>query len=1272
MPSAKTNASFYNCPQLVTYLVTPYYNYVNQNLIINTNLKNKIMGQERLTPMQAYKIGDIVDYKVKSLFTNYCELIDERTEITSYLQGTAKLILFKGQIVKCRILAVSEKHPKIELIDISEFEQGNDNLTEEKLSDLLNSRGISWNVREFMILLLAEEKEKTYEAQCHRWIQNLLNKKIDLQTVRQDCADILELSDLLNICSYNERDFYQERLTLLIELLGYYIKAAELIDNETKGDSEETPNLFVDNLLNKLRVSGFVYHPSKKFNILSCLFLRKPELMNSRINDLLDIIGSKDIMVWKREPFCSALIKLLELYIRECDGMVDKTKDNKSIIDNNMQALAIQLLLMKDSKSSNMADYCLNAARLCVLSSYQHSSNPERLVNAAYHILFNPNASLPTYAVENIKVLPYYICNQPYDGIDTITSFSQGNGRLVVSRNGIHLQPAGEKGNLRPVFPNELGFWKNMQVFLLSKTETNLTFVKSNDITPYQYVWAEIETEFFNVKKKPVVSIGKNKKRHKIDEVVKITFTGQDVNNRNKFYCQIEDEIGGNGYIHMNEIVPYSISGSLRHFYASDGSRLIFEAQIIDMEDEMFKFSMLEILKKRLSDGYYSHDEDIICSVGNVPNSYGMAPAITKDGVSVSIRNAADFEGIGRNSIVRCRFVEPGFRTFHITCDIIDFYLFDFNINTAFKNLMDDCCVGKITEEITEQEEEQIQESDKLIDESYVKEIIYMIDRMALIDKEYVKSFNYLGFARILCLLIGWESQAAYYKGRMDIIAMLHDFAQNSKVDDDKLAQLENANSELFSNNVVLKERFMQLQTVSFMGRKEHNADLVKLASTNSVLNNLASLVLAYNITKSNGLESSATNIHNKIIQLLNLKGYETGLKLYGTGEETEETEYKTSIVFFADDNSSLPNPERQMDEILKVINSFFNTRGGTLYIGVNNFGYGVGVEGDLKTSLYYGDKDKYIRSIVDAVALEWGNIIATTYIKAIHFDESNTDKDVLIIDILPIQSGLAYQNFWYVRKAGSKRKLTRTEFEEYKDVSRKLQAIPETVDMAEETPEPNQELSNANRPLIVSKDAEIKTSRIRKNVLSEWDDPDNYVEPIGFFKFLSGGKFTKIDDYDFDEFSLLTLVIKEGEEKGCLVMGYENGHIVKVFVEELLEYKNRDYARNTESKLVFATIANEKDAILTISKEDKARPKVFMRLDRLSTFESERLADSGKRTYNDGLASAILAYEVIPNEYLEEFNGIMEKPRTSLGYPKSPTTQEMINKLHLWGVNEI
>ena len=59
-----------------------------------------------------------------------------------------------------------------------------------------------------------------------------------------------------------------------------------------------------------------------------------------------------------------AIIKLLELYIRECDGRIDKTKDNLELIKNNMQALALQLLLHQNPNDNTIADYRLNTARL--------------------------------------------------------------------------------------------------------------------------------------------------------------------------------------------------------------------------------------------------------------------------------------------------------------------------------------------------------------------------------------------------------------------------------------------------------------------------------------------------------------------------------------------------------------------------------------------------------------------------------------------------------------------------------------------------------------------------------------------------------------------------------------------------------------------------------------------------------------------------------------------------------------------------------------------
>ena len=1229
------------------------------------------METKKLSPRDAYKVDGIYEFRVRKQFPTYCEVVDESTDITTYLRGTANLKLFKGQSVKCRILSIKEKHPRIELVDVSEFEQNKVNLTEEKLTDLLSKRELTWNTKDFIRLLLTDENEKSFESQCHKWIQNLINKKIDLMTVRMDCSDILELSELLDLCSDAERDYYQERLTTLIEQLGYYIKAAKLIGNQDDKNSTETPDHFINSLFNKLRISGFVYHPIKNFNILASLFLSKPELMNSRIKELLDIICQRNIESWKKEPFNSAIIKLLELYIRECDGRIDKTKDNLELIKNNMQALALQLLLHHNTNDNTIADYRLNTTRLCIISSYLYPLHPDWLVDMAYFYLFHSNAHLMNYTMDNIELIPHYIASlYPGGKIDTVNSFTQNRIKLMVSAEGIQLFSSGADSTLKPVFPKDLGLWQGLQVFLDGKTNTNLNNAKPNDITPYQKIWEEIENELFNVASAVTAPIVKTKKQHHINEIVRISFIRQDVSNRNKYWCKIEDEIGGDGYIMVGDIVPYTITTSLRHFLAPDGSRYIFEARIIDDEDGSFHFSMLKEMKEAALD-YYTYDEDIICSLGGASIQGGLAPAVSKEGISVSIKNAGEFEGVGKNTIVKCRLLGRGTGTFHIQCEMTDVTSYDFDMTSAFRILMEDYSVGKISENISSQEEEDILESDRVLDESYVREIIFLIDRMAIIDKDYVKSYNYLAFARTLCLLIGWEAQAAYYKGRMDIITMLHYFARNSKVDEQRLEQLENVNAELFSNNIILRERFLQLQAVSFLDKPEHNDDLYEVAKNNPNLHELASLVLAYNITKTSKMESTATDIHNRIKQQLNLKGFETGLKLYGTGEETIDTEYKTSIVFPAG-NSHSAHPDKQMEEIMKVINSFLNTVGGTLYVGVNDYGLGTGVEEDLNYTLYYGDKDKYLRAIPDAMSIKWGNSLATTYIEDIYFDSSNHDKDILVVKIKPHQMGVPFDGHYYVRVGSTKRKLTKEEFAEYQKLNRKLPELVETTtkDAAEQFQEQDKQIVTV--PLITSKEDEVHTSRIRKNVLAEYLDPDNYVEPVAFFKFLGNGKFRKLDQYDYDDQSLLTLTVLENEIKSWLILGYDNGHIAKVSVEELMEYQERDYSRFADAKLIFASFANDDDAVLTISSENKTRPKVVMRMDTVTNFEEGKLMDNGEMPFNEKLASEFLAYDIIPSKYKHQFDGILDKIKSFVGYPLNQVTKPMVNTLHLWGINEI
>ena len=128
---------------------------------------------------KSYTMGEIYEFKVKKPYSTYCELIDDKTGVTTYLQGTAQLKLFKDQTVRCRVIAFTEKHPKIELVDISDF-KADDGLNDEKLHELMSKQGFAWNQKEFIRLLLTEEKERSFESQCHSWIRMLINKKIVL------------------------------------------------------------------------------------------------------------------------------------------------------------------------------------------------------------------------------------------------------------------------------------------------------------------------------------------------------------------------------------------------------------------------------------------------------------------------------------------------------------------------------------------------------------------------------------------------------------------------------------------------------------------------------------------------------------------------------------------------------------------------------------------------------------------------------------------------------------------------------------------------------------------------------------------------------------------------------------------------------------------------------------------------------------------------------------------------------------------------------------
>lgn len=1207
-----------------------------------------------------YIVGESYTFRVKSVFGSYCELQDDNT--VTYLQNTKNLRLEKGQMLECKVISNTGDHPKIELLNYGNIDRKDNMVNEEILTKIMTEMGITWSTRDFVKLVLTDDHDLSFDRHCHQWIHTLIEMQQDLNAIKADCKNILEMSKLLDSSSPSERDMYQERFTIIIELIGFYIVAKDLLQatsQEFEGDAQK----FIDDLLRKLTTSGYIYHPRKAFNILSSLFVLEPALMHGNIERMFSIIKERDILQWKKEPFRSALLQVLEQYVTGNEKQIDNTKDNALIIYNTIQALSIQHLLHDDKAGdTDIVDYRINASRLCNLVSYANMANPIDIVNLALYNLLSSKIELPPYSLKLVgsDTFPFYVSNQASklkEKIDTVSTFTHNNVRLTVSDKGIVLSSMAS--NLKAAIPKNLSLWNNLQVMLDSKPLSDSSVIKKG-IAPYKALWTSIEHDLFESGKSKRQNI-ETKSVHKVHDVVRISIVRQDANNPYKFYCNIEDTTGGEGFIYLNDIVLYNLaSPSVRHFISDNGNRLIFEAVIIDVEDGEYHFSMNEYITEEARNFYYD-EEEIICFVSsNQDRNYGYLPGVTKEGISVEIKGLEDISGLKKGDLVTASLIGPSKKDFHIEAKAKYRVNQTFNMNESFHFLMNELAIDEVDSATVETEEDV--ETDRILDISYIRQLIYIIDRIATLDNndnDYIKAYNYLGFARMLSLLIGWEEQATYYKGRMDIILMLHDFAINDKVNEESLAQLESMNADLFSSNVVLQSRFRQLQIVSYIGKIDHNADLWEASKdSDEAIRELASLVLSYNLMTSTNMTSQATDVHNRIKQTLRLNGYESGLKLYGTGIEDKTTEYKTSIVYLADKTVDIPNMQEQMKVILSVIDSFLNTDGGTLYIGVNDSGMGVGLQSDLAYFEFNGDKDKYARTITDAVVGAFGKVVATHV--DVRFDPDN-EKPVCIVKVTPYKDGIHYNGAWYVRIGSTKRMLDKTEFTQYKNSERIIPTTAPTEESQPETPEEKPlQKEKCKEPVVVEPQLEsIPTSQIRFNVCEEYDE--DFRPTIAYLQFLDNGKFRKTMDYNWDP-SLLMLAVYDEDADGYLVMVYDNGYVAKVPMGEILKFDDRTtYSRYNEAKLVFASIAHAKDAMMTITEEDKgAKGRTMLRIDTLEGIGETKLADYGDRFYNEGLARRIIQVDIIPEEHTSIFDFVKDKDKRTLGFPVKTLSSDL------------
>lgn len=677
----------------------------------------------------------------------------------------------------------------------------------------------------------------------------------------------------------------------------------------------------------------------------------------------------------------------------------------------------------------------------------------------------------------------------------------------------------------------------------------------------------------------------------------------------------VEDGCEGEGTLDvLNDVVSFYPGEINIQSFEYQGMPLMLRAYVKDIKsDGSYVFAMHDMITEyeddvRVNDLFYN--SRLTCLLSNQVPGVPRIPAVSSEGFSVSVAPAPGMElsDLKKGMIVEVDNITEGSNGYLYATFLRESPESRFGITEAFHQLMR----GYANNEVYNPKEEKDElENAVSMNPVYVAELMGIIDAKATLEEDNIKAYNYLNFCRLLAIMLDSKERVSYYDSRLTLLELLNDFAALDKVDTKKINLIAETEPELFERNAILRHDFMQLRIIGCLDSEEHYEELYRWSSLTEDphLQQLASLVLSHNFVKKSGLLTQAVDILDKIRALLKLQKSSSNKKNYG--KEDFHTEFKTSIIY--PENSMRADVEAQTIKIMQEICAFLNAEGGHLYLGVSDIGYEMGLEEDLKNTLFKGSRDKYETYVNNKMVYYLGQEGAH-YVHT-HFDEEVSNA-VLIIDIEPCPTPISVGYEYFERMGTSARKVNENYRDKFLAIRKQwaeehiphLAVASAPASTAEPTPH-EKETKNSSR-LVESAPItdHIQTSRFRNNVLHDYEE--GYRPVTAVICLMDTDEYKVLDDDDWQDYRL-KLAVHEDEEDGWLILVYESGRVCKVSMAELLQReRGREFKRYAGEKLIFASIATEADAVCVGFIDGKSNR--YVRFDDLSKFEHSKMQAEG------------------------------------------------------------
>lgn len=1233
----------YKITQLAFQRRLPLPDFLDCKLLTTSSGKIFISQNIDLLMRSYYHENEEVDFKIKLTLTDKYQLEDQYG-LTAMMDRETNINAALTPRVRCRIMKFRQNYMEVKLVEVLGAEKSEFSLSENDLQEIFEAIHqkilqedtqkkeqtdesdtnpendkkqeetdiASWNTENFRKLMLGDTPSDMFDVECHRWIsnisQNISQNQLQalLQNIRYHCLCTLQSNLLLPRCKEAERILLEQRFTDVIELLSYYIQAIQILK---EGKAEDT----IEHILSTLAGCAYIYQPRKQFCIMQCIFMLDVSIMEKQIGKILSTLRKQEVYLWTRTPFQMQWLKLLQSYVDFTYAQTDKLTSDPATKETMIQVLVTELMLSNHS-THKIYDSQLIQALLYRLVSLMNVSDPNKTLQKAFRSLFTAtefDATLP-FNCDDAFIIANMLCsqenNEPVENFES-AKFEGEQTILTVNEQTIAIQPKNlNKENLYLPLPSRMGLWHGLSIHLDEKPPVNLRGKVGTTIEYYKQLWMYINQSLFSNKRK---SDSNKRRKLDIDDETSIIITKQ-LAGQLMFECQvIEEGYECTGTLNvLEDVVPYYPGEvSIKSFQYLD-KPLVLRAYVKDINpDGTYVFALSEMIEDyeeevRVNDIFYN--SRLTCLLNNRGADIGRVPAISSEGLSVSVSPAQDMtvEELRKGMIVEVENISKGTNGYLNATYVREAPESRFNAAEAFHQLMLGYSKKEIYNPLAEKDEWAASHP---LEPVYVSELMCIIEAKATLEEDNLKAYNYLNFCRLMAIILENKERISYYDSRLALLEILNDFAVLDKVDTSKIQHIADTDPELFDRNAILRHDFMQLRIIGCLDCEDHYEELYRWSCCNEdpQLQQLASLVLSHNFVKKSGLLSQAVDILDKIRALLKLQKSSSNKKNYG--KEDFHTEFKTSIIY--PENSMRVDVQAQTKKIMQELCAFLNADGGHLYLGVSDIGYEMGLEEDLKNQLFKGSRDKYEVYVNNQIVYYLGQTGAH-YIHT-HFDE-DVKNAVLIIDVAPCPTPIAVGNEYFERMGTSARKVNDNYRDKFLAIrqQRAQELAPHIEDkktdslMPETVPEKEIVKPVESAPVTDF----IQTSRIRNNALHEYEE--GWRPSTAVICLMGTDEYKVLDEDDWQDYRL-KLAVHEDEEEGWLILVYESGRVCKVSVEELLQReRGRVFKRNADEKLIFASIATNADSVCVGFIDGKNNR--YVRFDDVERFGQSKMQGDG------------------------------------------------------------